>query len=151
MKTSLQQIKDFFAGNKIAIAGVSRYKNKFGYSVFKDLKEKGVEVIPINPNAKSIDNVTCLNDVTELPNNVNSLLIITPKHETDKVLKAAINKGIKNIWVQQMSETENSLKIAEEYQKEVIFKKCVYMFAEPVTGGHKFHRFFVKLFGAYPK
>jgi hypothetical protein len=50
-----------------------------------------------------------------------------------------------------MSETNQTIKIAEEYQKEIIHKKCIYMFAEPVAGIHRFHRTILKLFGMLPK
>jgi hypothetical protein len=50
-----------------------------------------------------------------------------------------------------MSEAKNTIKIAEEYQKEIIHRKCIFMFAEPVKGVHKFHRFIMKLFGMFPK
>ncbi len=146
-----QNIEKFFESKKLAIAGVSRNKKKFGHIVFKDLIEKGFEVYPVNPNTDSIEGNKCYNSISVLPSGVNSLLILTPKSETDSVLRNAINKGITNIWVQQMSDTKETMKIAEEYQKEIIHKKCIYMFAEPVVGVHKFHKTILKLFGMLPK
>lgn len=151
MKVSRQQIDDFFKEKKIAIAGVSRNPRKFGHTVFKELSDKGYEILPVNPNADTIEGVTCYKDVTSIPDDVDSMLILTPKEETDKLLREGINKGIKNIWVQQMSNTEETLRIAEEYEKEIIFGKCIFMFAEPVKSIHKFHRSLVKLFGGLPK
>jgi len=146
-----KEIEKFFEAKKLAIAGVSRDNKKFGYRVFKDLTDKGFEVYPINPNTDKIDGKKCYTNVGELPSDVGSLLIVTPKGATDAVLREAINKGITNIWVQQMSDTKETMKIAEEYQKEIIHKKCIYMFAEPVMGAHKFHRAILKLFGMLPK
>lgn len=146
-----KEIEKFFEAKKLAIAGVSRNTKKFGYRVFKDLTEKGYEVYPVNPNTDTIDGKKCYNNVSALPADVSSLLILTPRSQTDSVLSDAINKGITNIWVQQMSDTEETIRIAEEYQKEIIHKKCIYMFAEPVMGAHKFHRIILKLFGRLPK
>ena len=151
MKVTKQQIESFLQGKKLAVAGVSRSEKKFGNQVFRELKSKGHSVIPINPNADQIDGETCYKHVSDLPASVESLLILTPKDQTDEILRGAIQKGIKNIWVQQMSETQESLRIAEEYQKEIIFGKCIFMFAEPVGSIHKFHRTLVKLFGGLPK
>lgn len=151
MKVSRQQIDDFFKEKKIAIAGVSRNPRKFGHTVFKELSDKGYEILPVNPNADVIEGVKCYKDVASLPDSIDSMLILTPKEETDKLLREGINKGIKNIWVQQMSNTEDTLRIAEEYEKEIIFGKCVFMFAEPVKSFHKFHRSLVKLFAGLPK
>jgi len=147
MKTKKELINNFFESKKFAMAGVSRNDKKFGNAIFKELIKKDFEIIPVNPNAQEIDGIKCYASVEQLPDEINSLLIATPKKETDNVLRQAINKGIKNIWVQQMSETTETLKIAEEYQKEIIYNKCIYMFAEPVGGFHKFHRTIIKIFG----
>jgi len=151
MKITKRHIENFFEAKKLAIAGVSRDPQKFGYLIFNELTNKGYEVLPINPNAKEINGVACFKSVSGLPADVSSLLIVTHKHQTDSVLREAIGKGIKNIWVQQMSETEETIKIAEEYQIEIIYKKCIYMFAEPVVGFHKFHRTILKIFGQIPR
>ena len=150
MKVTRQQIQNFLEKKTIAMAGVSRNPNKFGYQVFKELRAKGYEIIPINPNADSIDEVQCYADVGDIPGEVESLLIMTPKDKTDKILRDAIKRGIKHIWVQQMSETEETLKVAEEFQQEIIHRKCIFMFAEPVAGAHKFHRVLLKVFHALP-
>ncbi|MBN1118103.1 MAG: CoA-binding protein [Bacteroidales bacterium] len=145
------QITSFFEPKKLAIAGVSSNEKKFGHSIFKELLEKDFEVLPINPKYEEIKGVKCYKSVKDLPTGIDSLLIVTPKEQTDEILREAITRGIKNIWVQQMSETEQTIKIAEEYQKEIIFNKCAFMFAEPVAGFHKFHRTIMKVFGKLPK
>jgi uncharacterized protein len=149
-KVSIEQIDSFLSAKKLAIAGVSRNPKKFGHQVFTELRQKGYKVIPINPTTKEIAGEPCLKSVDELPADIESLLIITPKGQTDIILRQAIQKGIKNIWVQQMSETPETLKIAEEHSKEIIYGKCIFMFTEPVSI-HKFHRGIMKLFGALPK
>lgn len=151
MKVRRNQIDDFFKEKQIAIAGVSRNPKKFGSEIFKTLLEKGYGVLPVNPHAKEIQGVACFKDVGSLPEQVDSLLIVTPREKTDDLLRQAINKGIKNIWIQQMSDTKETLKIAEEFNKEIISGKCVFMFAEPVAGVHKFHKTLVKIFGGLPK
>ncbi len=144
-------IQNFLAQKKMAIAGVSRNPDKFGYKVYEELNNKGYELYPINPNIDSINGNKCYKDVSSLPSHVKHLLILTPKSQTDKTLREAINKGITQIWVQQMSETEDTIKIAEEFQVEPIMKKCIFMFAEPVAGFHNFHRTLLKIFGMLPK
>jgi hypothetical protein len=39
---------------------------------------------------------------------------------------------------------------AEKYQKNLVFNKCIFMFASPVKGIHKFHRVLARLFGKVP-
>jgi predicted CoA-binding protein len=150
MKVTKELIDNFFKDKRIAIAGVSRNPKKFGYLVFKELKTKGFNVLPVNPNTDVLDGIKCYHKIEELPADTESLLILTPKSKTDEILRTAIDKGIKNIWVQQMSETQDTIMIAEEYQREIIHHKCIFMFTEPVAGFHKFHRTLVKIFGGMP-
>ncbi len=150
MKVTRQQIEDFLKAQSIAIAGVSSDERKFGRKVFDELINSGYQVLPINPNAGTINGHTCYSSVNELPNDTESLLIVTPKSQTDTVLKEAISKGIKNIWVQQFSNTENTIAIAEKYQQDIIHSKCIFMFAEPVKGFHKFHKKILQVVGRLP-
>jgi uncharacterized protein len=89
--------------------------------------------------------------MASLPDEVDRLYIVTPKRETKSLLEEAIKKGIKKVWIQQMSHTDEALNLARENNLELITKECIFMYAEPVTGPHKFHRFFKKLFGRYPR
>jgi len=146
-----KQIENFLEPRKLAIAGVSRNPKKFGYMVYRDLKKSGYDVYPVNPLTPEIDGEKCYPAISDLPADVKHLLILTPREKTDAVLREAINKGISSIWVQQTSETAETIKIAEEYHVELIHKKCIYMFAEPVSGVHRFHRGLVRLFGRLPK
>jgi predicted CoA-binding protein len=144
-------IERFLEPRRLAIAGVSRNPKKFGHAVFQGLKKNGYTVYPINPNTAELQGEKCYAAVGDLPGDVKHLLIVTPKKDTDAVLREAIKKGITNVWVQQMSETAETARIAGESNVELISKKCIFMFANPVEGIHKFHRTVVGFFGRLPK
>ena len=86
-----------------------------------------------------------------VPGEIENLLIAVPKSQTIDVAKQAKEKGVKRIWIQQMSDTTEALEMVKEAGIELIAKKCIFMFAEPVSGVHKFHRFIAKLFGGLYK
>lgn len=136
---------EFVESKTYAIAGVARDKKKFGNYVFRKLKEKGFQVLPINPNATEIDGSACYADVSLLPVDISHLIVITPKNQTLQVIEAAVNKGIKNIWVQQSSETKEVLDYANGKDNNFFFNKCIMMYAQP-TGMHKIHKFINDLF-----
>ncbi|NQU85544.1 MAG: CoA-binding protein [Mariniphaga sp.] len=148
---TLNQIQKFLKPKKMAIAGVSRNPKKFGGNIFNEFKNKGYELYPVNPNTEEIYGEKCYKSIDDLPSDVEHLYIVTPKNETAEVVKSAVEKGIKMIWIQQGAETEEAIEIAGGNNIPLIYKKCIYMFAEPVNSIHKFHRFCVKAFGAYPK
>jgi hypothetical protein len=149
--TNLTRIQKFLEPKKIAMAGVSRNHKKFGTAVFKDLKSKGFDLYPVNPNADKILGEQCFKSVLDLPADVKHLFIVTPKVETAGVVRNAVEKGIEMIWIQQSADTEEAIKIANENKIPVIYKKCILMFADPVKGIHGFHRFLAKTFGDFPK
>ena len=149
--TTKKSVKDFISKKKIAVAGVSRDAKKFGYLIFSELRNKEYTVYPVNPNADKIDDVTCYQNISDLPDDVESILIATNKLHTDKLIQDSIDKGILNIWVQQNSQTKESLNYLENDSINIIFNHCIFMFAEPVSGIHKFHRFLKGLFGGLPK
>lgn len=142
MKTLIQE---FLQQKQFAIAGVSRNPKKFGYSVFKTLREKGYDLLPINPNASVIDDVRSYASVSDLPEGTSHLYIVTPKAQTAAIVNAAASKGIQNVWIQQMSETPEALEIAKNNNMRLIHGRCMFMFADP-KGLHKFHRSILELF-----
>ena len=148
---TLNEIYKFLEPRKLAIAGASRNLKKFGGSVFKELRDNGFELYPINPNADEIQGVKCYKSVEELPADVNHLFIVTPKYETEIIARAAVKKGIQMIWIQQGTDTPEAVKTIEDAGIPLIYKKCIMMFASPVKSVHRFHRFLVKTFGGYPK
>lgn len=147
----LETIKDFLSTREIAVAGASRNPKKFGGAVLNHLLKNDFTVYPINPNTDFIGEAKCYRDVSSLPENVDRLLILTPKKNTKELLSQAVAKGIDKVWIQQRSETDDALAYARENRLDPITKECILMYAEPVSGPHKFHRFLKKLFGSYPK
>jgi uncharacterized protein len=138
----------FLNGKKMAIAGVSRNPRKFGNLVFRIFREQGYEIFPVNPNASTIDEVTCISSVSLLPPEIENLLIITEKKQTEKIVIEAIQQGIKNIWIQDGCETDEAIEVARRNNVHLVANACILMYAHPV-GFHKFHMMVARLFGKY--
>jgi len=139
-------IEKFLSNKEIAIAGVSRNTQKFGYKIFDHFRTKGYNTFLIHPEAKEIEGVVCYKSAKEIPNNVRALFITTNAKATDDVMNDALSRGFDMIWVQQKSETLEVLKLAKEKGIEIISGKCLFMYLDP-KGGHAAHRFIMKLFG----
>lgn len=141
-------IDQFLTSKKIAIAGVSRDPKKFGNLLFLTLLNKGYEVYPINPNADDIEGHTCYHHVKELPEDVKFLLVATNKDDTELVVREAIEKGLKNIWIQNGCESDAAIKLAHDNKINLISSCCILMYAGP-KGFHKFHMVLSKWIGKY--
>jgi hypothetical protein len=147
---ALKQIENFIASEPIAFVGVSRNPKKFGYQAFKELREKGLKVIPVNPSAQEILGDKVYPDVKSLPPDVGGLIIMTKKDQTAAIVREAKAKGIKNIWIQQMADSKEAVSELQGSGINYITGECIMMFYKPHSI-HKFHRAILKLFGRYPK
>jgi len=148
--TTLKQINDFIDSQPIAMVGVSRNPKKFGYAVFKELKEKGMKLIPVNPEADQILGEKSFTNVGKLPEDVKSILIMTKKEKTAAVVREAKEKGIKQIWIQQSSDSKEALDELKGSDISYISGQCILMHYKPHSI-HKFHRNIKKFFGSFPK
>lgn len=140
----------FLRDKKLAIAGVSHNPKKFGYLLFKTAREKGYSVVPVNPKGGTIDGVKCVETVTGLGSDNHNLLITTHKRDTAKVMEEAITAGIRNIWIQFGSESDEAIRLARENNINLVTGQCFLMYASP-KGVHKFHQILSKWFGKYVK
>lgn len=150
-KVSLDAVQEFVSKKHIAIAGISKDPKKFGNAVLKELKNKGYSIYPVHPEISETEGIKCYKNISELPDTVESLFISTKPGKTPDLVKAAHNKNIKHIWLQQGAQHDETLKYAIENKLNIIYKQCILMFTEPVTSIHKYHRGFNKIFGIYPK
>ena len=100
----------------------------------------------INSNIKRNE----FKSVSDLPESVKNLLVLTNPAQTLAVVKSAIERGIKNIWIQQKSETPEVIALCRANNVNLIYNHCIFMFTHP-DGMHKFHYNIKKLFGGIPK
>jgi predicted CoA-binding protein len=147
---SLKQIEDFVSSTPIAMVGVSRNPKKFGQAAFKELREKGLDIIPVNPHAEDILGTKAYKDIKSLPQEVKGLIIMTKKDQTAAVVKDAIAKGIKNIWIQQNADSKEALEELEGTDTNFVTGECILMHYKPHSV-HKFHKSIRKFFGVFPK
>lgn len=148
--TTLNQINEFIESQPVAMVGVSRKPGKFGYNAFKELKEKGMKIIPVNPEAEEILGEKVFPGVMALPPEVKSIIVVTRKDQTAEVVREAREKGIKQVWIQQMSETAEAIDALRDSDINLVTGQCILMYYRPHSI-HKFHRTLKKIFGRYPK
>jgi predicted CoA-binding protein len=147
---TLKQINQFLDNQPIAMVGVSRNPKKFGYAAFKELKEKGMKIIPVNPVADEIMGEKSYRNVSTLPEDVRGIIVMTKKNQTASVVKEAVAKGIKEIWIQQMADSKEALSELKGSDINYITGECILMHYKPHSI-HKFHGKLKKFFRMFPK
>jgi uncharacterized protein len=147
---TLDQINEFLGSETFAMAGVSRNPKKFGYTAFKELRGKGMNLVPVNPHADKIDGADAYHDIMSLPGDIKGLIVMTRKDQTASVIRDAKEKGIRQIWIQQMADTKEALKELEGTGINCITGECILMYYKPHSI-HKFHKAILRFFGRFPK
>ncbi|HBQ84451.1 MAG: hypothetical protein A2X03_04920 [Bacteroidetes bacterium GWA2_40_15] len=147
---SLKQIEEFMAATPVAFVGVSRNPKKFGHAAFKELKEKGLDIIPVNPLADEILGIKAYRDVKSMPPEVKGVIIMTRKDQTAGIVRDAREKGINNIWIQQMADSREALRDLEGSGINYVTGECILMHYKPHSI-HKFHKGIRKFLGVFPK
>ncbi len=150
-KLRKSDIEEFLRPKRMALVGASTSEKKFSSTIIKELSPKGYEFIPVNPKAEKIIDLPCYPNIASLPDDVDRALILTPKNEALHIVKELKDKGIKHIWIQQGAGTNEAVEYANQNGMKCISGECIFMYAEPVRGAHKFHRLLWKLFGKYAK
>jgi len=148
---SKKVVDDFLSQKKIAVVGVSRKKTKFGNAIYKELKQKGYQVYPINPNINTFEDDTCYPDLLSLPEKIDAVIINVPPVQTEKVVKEVKEAGIKKVWLQQGSQSDAAIKFCEENGIECVSNECILMFAQPSAFIHRAHKWVWGVFGKLPQ
>ena len=118
-------ISEFLSHKVWAVVGVSKNPTKYGNKVYSQLKKAGYSVYAINPGLTSIDGDTCYPSLAALPIVPDAASIVVPPKLTEQVIIECISLGIKRVWMQPGSESEEAIRNGEEHGIAVIHDQCV--------------------------
>lgn len=101
MRSSIKQMHAFFNPSSVAVVGASRKMNKAGHVIFKNFaenKRRGVfkgEIYPVNPYEDSVLGYESYPSVTEVPGELELVVIVVPAKHVVDVMKDAASKKVK--------------------------------------------------------
>ena len=122
-----QQLIERFLDKKnvFAVVGASRDRQKYGYQVYRDLKNAGYKVYPVNPNAEEILGDRCYPSLKNLPVNPDVVDVVVPPRVTERIVKTCKKLGITKVWMQPGSESEIAIEFCDENGIDVVHGVCV--------------------------
>lgn len=146
----IESIKSFLNLKNIAVIGVSSKGKGFGVAVYNHLKDNGYNVFGVNKNGGFSGSLKFYNSISMIEQTIDGIITVVPPSETEIVVQQANSIGIKNIWMQQGSESKNAINFCKDNGINVVHNECIMMFVEPVKSIHSFHRWINKMVGKYP-
>jgi predicted CoA-binding protein len=141
--------QDFIKCKRIAIVGVSRTNSKFGNATYRELKTRGLQVVPVHSEMVEFDGDPCYKNIQDITPSVEGVFINISPPGVIAVLEDAIKAKVNKIWLQQGSESEEAIKFGKENGLSIASNGCILMYAEPVSSFHAFHRWIWKLIKKY--
>ena len=100
---TMQSIQDFLGLNRLAVVGVSRNPHDFTRSLFRDLRQRGYDVVPVNPSLSEVDGLACLTKVSDASPPVEGALVMTSPKATDSVVHDCEAAGVRHVWMHRAS------------------------------------------------
>jgi predicted CoA-binding protein len=111
--------------NVFVVVGASRDNQKYGHKVYKDLKNAGYIVYPVNPNADKILGDKCYPSLESLPEMPQVVDLVIPPKVTNQIVKVCKELGIKKVWMQPGSESEVALSFCKDNDIQVVHGVCI--------------------------
>jgi predicted CoA-binding protein len=103
------QIPEILALRNFAVVGASRDTGKFGYKVYRALKQSGYNVYPVNPNAETIDGDQVYPLLDNVPERLDCVVTVVPPEVTFEIVRQAGQLNVRYMWMQPGSESESAV------------------------------------------
>ena len=147
-------IERFYSHKRIALIGASRDKRKYANGLLRALRERGYEVVPVNPTATDIDGLPCFANIQAAAPPVDAAIAVVAAPKLDSVVRDCAAAGVRMLWMHEhvMKGVMNpkAIYLCESSGIECIAGFCPMMFLPKTGFQHKIHGSIMKLFGAYP-
>ena len=118
-------VKQILLLKNIAIVGMSSRKERPSNYVSTYMKKNGYNIIPINPNYKIIDGLTCYPNLESVKTTIDTVTIFRKPKFVIPIVKSAISIKAKVIWMQDGVINEKAKNIATEAGLMVIMNDCM--------------------------
>lgn len=112
-----------------AVVGVSQDTGKFGYKIYKKLKNKGYRTYAVNPLFDVIEGDKCYKDLSSLPEIPEVINMVVSPRKGKSVIEEAAKLGVKYIWFQPGSYDNGLLEFTAELGIESV-QACVLIAAK---------------------
>lgn len=122
----IEQVKKEMLSKKVwAVIGATPDFEKFGYKIYKKLKDHGYIVYGINPKYESIEGDKLYSSLKDLPEKPECIdMVVNPK-VTKSTLAEIEDLGIEYVWFQPGTFDEDVINTAKAKDLKIVYHDCV--------------------------
>lgn len=118
--------KEMLDKKKWVVVGVSENKNKWGYKIWKKLKDHDYETYGVSPNYEEIEGDKIYHSLSELPENVEVLDMVVAPHISMNILDEAKATNIDYIFFQPGTYNNKVIEKASSLGFKYLIDDCIY-------------------------
>ena len=95
----MKNLDAIFSPKSVAVIGASNQPGKVGHDIFRNILRGGYTgtLYPVNPKAKSVLSVKAYPSLTEIPDEIDLVIVIVSPKLAVKTVEEAVTKGVKGI------------------------------------------------------
>lgn len=108
-----------------AVVGATDNTEKFGYKIFKALREAGYNVYPVNPGITAILGDKCYAALKDIPVKPEVVNVVVPPRVGEQIMKDCSELGIKNVWLQPGANAASVVAAAKQSGLTVVDQECI--------------------------
>ena len=120
-----EEILEILKMKKVAVVGMSKNPDKAAHYVPKYLHEQGFNITPVNPTDDEILDKKCFKEITDVPDEIDIIDVFRPSNQVLPIIKDAIKKNPKVIWLQEGIHNEEAEKLARDAGIDVVYNRCM--------------------------
>jgi uncharacterized protein len=131
-------IPAFLSLKRIAVVGVSHDPKHFSRAVYRAWRDRGYDLVPVNPAATEIEGAPCHATPRDIAPPVEAALVMTPAAVSEQVVKDCHAAGIRRIWLYRRSPAAELF--CAKHDIDFITGECPMMFLPNNAWPHRLHR-----------
>ena len=119
------------------------------------LRERGFDVVAVNPHAETVEGDPCYPTLAAVPGGVDAVVIGTSPQHVPQTMREVADLGIGKVWMHRAfgdgSVSDEATHYGREHGVMVIDGGCPLMFGAASDGGHRVMCTILKLTGKVPR
>jgi predicted CoA-binding protein len=141
-----ERARDFLAHERLAFVGVSREAKDFSRGVFRAMRARGYDLVPVNPAGGTIEGLPCVRRVQDISPPVDAVLVMTRREQSEQVVRDCAEAGVRSIWLHRGTGpgavSEAAVALCHAKGIAVVEGECPFMFLPSSGFVHRVHGFF---------
>lgn len=109
----------------VAVVGLSSNPDRPSYEIAEYLQHNGYRIIPVNPNETRVLGEKAYPDLASVPGPVDIVNIFRRPEYVPDIVKQAIAKGVKVVWMQPGTENYDAADAAEAAGIKTVVGMCL--------------------------